>query len=122
MQPTNVQFEGQTTPSRNSPLQMPQVMKSFCVTAFVPNVSCGSVTDWKTSRGVLGDIEGVVGIHCSEVQGSREGEEDDMVRSAECVEVIDGFGSLIQIQHTCNHHGMSERMREHTESSMQRST
>ena len=60
-------------------VQMPQIMKSFCVTAFVANVSYGSVTEWNTSRRVLGLIEGEVGIHCSEVQVSCGGEEEDMV-------------------------------------------
>ena len=58
---------------------MPQVMKSFCLTALVPNASYGSVTEWKTSKRVLGLIEGEVGIHCSEVKVSCGGEEEDMV-------------------------------------------
>ena len=74
-----VQFEGQTTGSTKSPVQMPQVMKSFCVTICVAKVSYGSVTEWNTSRRVLGLIEGEVGIHCSEVQVSCGGEEEDMV-------------------------------------------
>ena len=78
-QPTKVQFEGQTTGSSKRPLQMPQVMKSFCLTALVPNASYGSVTEWKTSKRVLGLIDGEVGIHCSEVQVFCGGEEEDIV-------------------------------------------
>ena len=58
---------------------MPQVMKSFCVTTCVAKVSYGSVTEWNTSRRVLGLMEGEVGIDCSEVQGLCGGEEEDMV-------------------------------------------
>ena len=79
MQATNVQFAAQRTGSSKSPLQMPQVMKSFCVTACVAKVSYGSVTEWNTSRRVLGLMEGEVGIDCSEVQGLGAGEEEDMV-------------------------------------------
>ena len=75
--------------STKSPLQMPQIMKSFCVTACVPNASYGSCTEWKTSTREVGDIVGEVGITCCLVQASCGCAADDMVGVAECAKELD---------------------------------